>query len=55
MGFLRKRRATIAPESMDSKAREAALEQARALYHGHAVEVKKLEPGEIPIPKRADQ
>lgn len=58
MGLLGRRRQGSPqdiPQKLTPEALQQALQEARFLHSGHAVDVKSLAPGELPVPKRADQ
>jgi hypothetical protein len=42
------------PRLLDAVTLEQAMREARFLHRSHAVDVRSVEPGELPIPKRAD-
>lgn len=42
------------PKKLSAEALDRAMQEARFL-HGHRVDVKPLAPGELPVPRRADE
>ncbi len=42
------------PNLLDAATLAQVMQEARFLRSGHAVDVRPLEPGELPVPRRAD-
>lgn len=54
LAFRRISRPEDIPKKLDVQTLEQAMQEARFLTNRHAVEVRNLLPGELPVPKRAD-